>query len=99
MDLQERIVELDPNLLQANPLQPRGIISPDSLQELVESIKEQGILEPIVVAHELGHWLFGAGHHMIANRSCIMHYANPRPQLCDLHEQRLDDLLRASRRL
>jgi len=45
-----RIHELDTNLLQANPLQPRGIISPDSLQELVDSIREQGILEPIVVA-------------------------------------------------
>ncbi len=46
----ERIFELDITLLQANPLQPRGIISPDSLRELVESIREQGILEPIVVA-------------------------------------------------
>lgn len=50
MDNSERIFELDTNLLQANPLQPRGIISPDSLNELVESIREQGILEPIVVA-------------------------------------------------
>lgn len=46
----ERIFELEISLLQANPLQPRGIISPDSLQELVDSIREQGILEPIVVA-------------------------------------------------
>src|SRR5471030_1057661 len=46
----ERIFELEINMLQANPLQPRGIISPDSLQELVDSIREQGILEPIVVA-------------------------------------------------
>jgi len=44
------ITELETNFLQANPLQPRGIISPDSLQELVDSIREQGILEPIVVA-------------------------------------------------
>jgi len=44
------ITELDTNLLQTNPLQPRGIISQDSLQELVDSIREQGILEPIVVA-------------------------------------------------
>jgi ParB family chromosome partitioning protein len=50
MDNQENIFELDINLLQANPLQPRGIISPESLQELVDSIREQGILEPIVVA-------------------------------------------------
>ncbi len=50
MDNTEKITELDINLLQANPLQPRGIISPESLQELVDSIREQGILEPIVVA-------------------------------------------------
>ena len=50
MDNQDKVFELDITLLQANPLQPRGIISPDSLQELVDSIREQGILEPIVVA-------------------------------------------------
>jgi len=47
---EERIFELDVSLLQANPLQPRGIISPESLQELVESVREQGVLEPLIVA-------------------------------------------------
>jgi ParB family transcriptional regulator, chromosome partitioning protein len=50
MDNSERIYELEVNQLQSNPLQPRGIITPDSLSDLVESIREQGILEPIVVA-------------------------------------------------
>jgi ParB family transcriptional regulator, chromosome partitioning protein len=50
MDDIEKVFELEINLLQANPLQPRGIIIPESLQELVDSIREQGILEPIVVA-------------------------------------------------
>ena len=49
-DQGNRIFELDITLLQANPLQPRGVISPDSLNELIESIREQGILEPLVVA-------------------------------------------------
>src|SRR5438105_3102272 len=44
------IHELEVNELQSNPLQPRGVITPDSLTDLVESIREQGILEPIVVA-------------------------------------------------
>lgn len=48
--MDDKVVELDTNLLQANPLQPRGIISPESLRELAESIREQGILEPIVAA-------------------------------------------------
>ncbi len=47
---EENIYELDVNLLQSNPLQPRGIIQPHSLDELVDSIREQGILEPLVVA-------------------------------------------------
>lgn len=47
---EERIFELDIHLLQANPLQPRGIITPESLTELMDSIREQGILEPLVVA-------------------------------------------------
>lgn len=46
----ERIFELDIDLLQANPLQPRGFITPDSLAELAESIRTHGVLEPIVVA-------------------------------------------------
>src|SRR5574338_1297791 len=46
----DRIYELPTNDLQANPLQPRGVILQDSLTDLVESIREQGILEPIVVA-------------------------------------------------
>lgn len=45
------IVELETTLLQPNPLQPRGLISPESLTDLVNSIREQGILEPIVVAN------------------------------------------------
>lgn len=38
------------NQLEPNPLQPRGNISPESIEELVESIKEHGIIEPLVVA-------------------------------------------------
>lgn len=50
VDQQERIFEIETDLLETNPLQSRGIISPESLTELVDSIREQGILEPLVVA-------------------------------------------------
>lgn len=46
----EDLRELDIEFLQTNPLQPRGVITPDSLTDLVNSIREQGILEPLVVA-------------------------------------------------
>lgn len=42
---------LDVQMLQPNPLQPRGAISQDSLNELANSIKEHGVLEPLVIAH------------------------------------------------
>lgn len=50
MDNQTETIEIDIDLLQPNPLQPRGQILPDSLVELAESIREHGLLEPIVVA-------------------------------------------------
>ena len=45
-----QIFELDIDMLQPNPLQPRGLITTDSLVELVDSIREHGILEPLVLA-------------------------------------------------
>ncbi len=45
-----QIVELDVELLQPNPLQPRSLITADSLKDLVNSIKQSGILQPLVVA-------------------------------------------------
>ncbi len=46
----EPISELDINLLEPNPLQARALFTADSLAELASSIKEHGILEPLVVA-------------------------------------------------
>ncbi len=46
----DQIFELDIDLLQSNPLQPRGTIIPESLIELVDSIREHGVLEPLVIA-------------------------------------------------
>lgn len=47
---ESQIYEIELEMLQPNPLQPRGLITPDSLTELVDSIKEHGVLEPLVVA-------------------------------------------------
>lgn len=51
MDDYKRIIELEVNQIQPNPLQPRGLIHSEELTELANSIKEHGILEPLVVAH------------------------------------------------
>lgn len=48
------------DFLQPNPLQPRGVITPESLSELIDSIKTHGIIQPLVVAHT------PAGYQLIA---------------------------------
>src|SRR3989344_3247418 len=50
MDVETQAVEVDIDSLQPNPLQPRGQLLPDSLVELAESIREHGVLEPLLVA-------------------------------------------------
>ena len=46
----EEVVQIDILELQQNPLQPRGAITPESLVDLVDSIREHGVLEPLIVA-------------------------------------------------
>jgi ParB family chromosome partitioning protein len=48
--MNQQVVDIDIDSLQANPLQPRGIITPESLVDLVDSVREHGILEPLVIA-------------------------------------------------
>jgi ParB family transcriptional regulator, chromosome partitioning protein len=44
-----RFAALDPNLITPNPRQPRSVFEPDAFQELVHSVREFGVLQPIVV--------------------------------------------------
>lgn len=46
----DQIHELEINLLEPNPLQSRTVFSTTALSELANSIKEHGVLEPLVVA-------------------------------------------------
>lgn len=46
----EEVIQIEITQLQPNPLQPRGSITPESLVDLVDSIREHGVLEPLVVA-------------------------------------------------
>jgi ParB family chromosome partitioning protein len=51
MSADKHVDNLKVDELQPNPLQPRGVIKPEELMDLVESIREHGVLEPLVVAH------------------------------------------------
>ena len=44
-----RLIEIDPNDIVPNPRQPRTNFDPDDLAELVHSVREFGVLQPVVV--------------------------------------------------
>ncbi len=45
----EEIVELNVEEIRPNPYQPRQVFEPKALNELAESIKENGVFQPIIV--------------------------------------------------
>jgi ParB family transcriptional regulator, chromosome partitioning protein len=48
------VTELPISALQPNPLQPRKEFSEDTLRELADSIRHQGVLQPVLVEEESG---------------------------------------------
>lgn len=53
---EERFTELDLDLLKPSSEQPRTHFDPKAIDELAKSIKESGVLQPIVVVPELDHY-------------------------------------------
>jgi len=49
---EERYADLDIDQLKPNPLQPRLKFNPESLEELSQSIKSSGLIQPIIVVPE-----------------------------------------------
>jgi len=47
--LEARVLDLDPRTIQPNPKQPRRSFPEESLQELAESIRRDGLQEPVLV--------------------------------------------------
>ncbi len=46
---ESNIIDLDLNLIEPNPNQPRKTFDSDKIQELADSIKEHGLIQPIIV--------------------------------------------------
>jgi ParB family transcriptional regulator, chromosome partitioning protein len=55
------ITHLRVDQIEANPLQPRTVFSADALQELSQSIKANGIIQPLVVRRRDGKYHLVAG--------------------------------------
>lgn len=49
-DVKQTLQTLPVNQLETNPFQPRDKIKTEDIQELADSIKEHGVIEPLVVA-------------------------------------------------
>ena len=45
----DRVINIDINKIKSNPYQPRSNFDENKLEELVNSIREHGILQPIIV--------------------------------------------------
>ena len=57
----EEIVKVKLSELRSNPYQPRKVFDEDALQELADSIKQFGLLQPILVQDRKDHYEIIAG--------------------------------------
>ena len=60
-DPRERVQRVPLERIRPCPLQPRKDFSPETLRELADSIKEQGIVQPLIVRERDGHLELIAG--------------------------------------
>jgi ParB family chromosome partitioning protein len=60
-DFQGRILNLKINEVEPNKNQPRKSFNEESIEELAESIKQYGLIQPIIVTKEEGYYAIVAG--------------------------------------
>ncbi len=56
-----QVLQIPVDDITENPRQPRRHFSPSDLEDLIGSIKEHGIIQPLVVTHENGEYILIAG--------------------------------------
>jgi len=60
-DSREKVQQLGLERIRPSPFQPRKDFAPEALQELADSIKEQGIIQPLIVRQQNGFFELIAG--------------------------------------
>ena len=60
-EIKNSVVEINIDLIEANPNQPRKVFDPTSLQELADSIAVHGVIMPIVVNKKGNKYMIIAG--------------------------------------
>jgi ParB family transcriptional regulator, chromosome partitioning protein len=85
-----RIQELKARELEPNPYQPRRVFNEDTLQELADSIRQDGVQEPVIVRQVDGRYELVSGERRV--RASIMAGLETVPAIC--REISDDDMLR-----
>lgn len=76
----DRLLHLDPRELDPNPLQPRVVFNEEALEELAESIKRDGVQEPVLVRKVGDRYQLVSGERRV--RASIMADAGTVPAIC-----------------
>lgn len=87
-----RLILLDPRKIKPNPMQPRQTFDEESLGELAESIRRDGVQEPVIVRKAGDHYELVGGERRV--RASVMADLETIPAICREVEDR--DMLKLS---
>ena len=76
----EQLIYIDPRKVAPNPRQPRQTFDEEALQELAESIRRDGVLEPVVVRQAGGLYELVSGERRV--RASVMAGLEKVPAVC-----------------
>ena len=76
----DRLLELDPRALRPNPRQPRHDFNEEALEELADSIRRDGIQEPVIVRQAGAEYELVSGERRV--RAAVMADCATIPALC-----------------
>jgi ParB family chromosome partitioning protein len=68
--IQPSVEQVDIDLIAPNPYQPRTVFDPEAVTELAESIKEHGVIQPLIVTRPADR--SGAPYHLIAGERRLL---------------------------
>mgnify|MGYP005989597221 FL=1 len=85
------MLEIDVKNIEPNPYQPRKIFNEEKIQELSDSIKKNGLLQPIVVTRNGGTYLLVAGERRL-RASKLANLETIRAVVLDIENKQLREL-------
>lgn len=65
ISLTEEVIDVEISLIRPNPEQPRTIFDPQKLKELAESIKEHGVIQPVILKPVAQGYILVAGERRV----------------------------------